>query len=103
RDDVVSKAFLSITCRATVSDFTVTVGDNGPGIPVCRHCAEKNCLDCAVFGVGKTTKVNGSGLGLINVRTAARRIGARVIMKSVPDAGVETEITVPRGIDAVTR
>lgn len=103
RDDVVSKGFLSVTCRVHPTSVTVIVSDNGPGIPHCRHCAEQNCLECSIFGVGKTTKVNGSGLGLTNVRTAAQRIGAQVVMKSEAGGGVETEITIPRGIDGVTR
>ena len=103
RDDVVSKGFLSVACYTIDSDVIITVGDNGPGIPQCRHCPERNCLNCTVFGVGKTTKTNGSGLGLFNVKTAALRIGGRVVMKSDAGSGMKTEIAIPRRIEGGAR
>jgi signal transduction histidine kinase len=47
---------------------TVTVSDNGPGIPFCVACKKPDCMNCKEFREGKTTKPDGSGIGMVIAR-----------------------------------
>ncbi|MFP4151632.1 MAG: sensor histidine kinase [Alkalispirochaeta sp.] len=95
-DDAISGAFLSISATADTGTITVIIGDNGPGIPQCSRCSRRNCIHCSFFEIGKSTKPGGTGIGLINVRDAAARIGGDVIISSVAGEGVTTKIVIPR-------
>ncbi len=91
----ISRATLLLQCTVSEHSVTVTVKDNGPGIPSCANCRSGNCLECSEFELGTTTKETGNGIGLITVKSAARRIGVSVCMKSEEGRGVTTEIAFP--------
>ncbi len=74
----------------------IIFSDNGPGIKACldRDCSG-DCSQCDVFQAGKTTKVNGHGLGLISVlRTLKKYEGELKISSSVD--GSELIVVLPR-------
>lgn len=92
-----------ITVEAVAHDrhVSVTIADSGPGIPFCEGCTEENCLDCHELAQVKTTKADGSGLGLENVRNSARQLGADFTIKSTPGEGVTCTVLIPfeAGVD----
>lgn len=94
-EEAVSQAFVTVTCTVGDGVVTLMITDNGPGIPECFDCPHDNCLDCPVFRIGRTTKPGGTGLGLFNVRSAARRLGAEVAIASARGEGVTTTVTIP--------
>jgi len=94
--NAISGAFLSIAGDADDDRIVIVVRDNGPGIPQCSGCARRNCMHCPFFEIGKTTKSGGTGIGLINVRNAARRVGGEISISSVAGEGVTTKIAIPR-------
>lgn len=70
--------------------------DNGPGIPACRGCQRRSCLDCPSFAVGKTTKKYGSGIGMINVFRVVKAVEGRIRLEC-GDRGTLITVSVPDG------
>jgi signal transduction histidine kinase len=68
--------------------------DNGPGIPDCRVCRRRVCLDCPNFAVGKTTKKFGSGIGMINIFRVVKSLGGHIRIDST-EAGTSLLVTIP--------
>ncbi len=87
----------TVTVEAVAHDryVEVTIADSGPGIPFCEGCTAKNCLDCHKLEHVKTTKVDGSGLGLENVRNSARQLGADITIKSKKGKGATCTVLIP--------
>lgn len=96
----ISRAFLSVTLEDGETP-SISVVDNGPGIPLCERCPGKDCMTCGVFEVGKTTKTKGTGLGMVTVRNAAARIGATIRVQSSPGFGVHIDVAF-RGVKTLT-
>lgn len=65
----------------------ICVKDNGPGIP--QHDLER------IWEPFFTTKAQGTGLGLANVKAAAERAGGFVTVESEPGAGAEFGFWLP--------
>jgi len=75
----------------------VLFSDNGPGIKACleRNC-NGDCGHCHAFKIGRTTKEQGTGLGMVSVmRTLQKYNGTMKIRTSVE--GTNIEVTLPRG------
>jgi signal transduction histidine kinase len=68
--------------------------DNGPGIPDCRGCRRRACLDCPNFAVGKTTKKFGSGIGMINIFRVVKSLDGHIRIEST-EAGTAVLVTMP--------
>lgn len=81
-----------VTLLAQAHDLTLTVRDDGPGIPESRRA---QVFDRFVRGGQDDTK--GTGLGLAIVRQGARRLGGSVRLRSgLTDAGLGVEVSWPR-------
>ncbi|MBR9990802.1 MAG: HAMP domain-containing histidine kinase [Gemmatimonadetes bacterium] len=78
---------LTITIRSTESHLTVSVADNGHGIPLDR-------ID-RLFEPDFTLKAGGTGLGLAVVRQAVAAHGGRVSAVPGPDGGAEFIVEIP--------
>lgn len=95
-EGAISQAFLSVTLEDGMKP-SISIVDNGPGIPMCDGCPHEDCMTCGIFEIGKTTKQGGTGLGMITIRNAAAKIGATIRVQSSPDSGVLVSVGVPRG------
>lgn len=72
----------------------ITIKDNGHGIPFCFKCKSKNCLNCKEFQIGKTTKEEGSGTGMVYVQNTLKQMNANLSIESSPD-GTSVTIKLP--------
>ncbi|MBN2655626.1 MAG: HAMP domain-containing histidine kinase [Spirochaetales bacterium] len=90
-------ALLSVGISGKAEVSIITFKDNGPGI---RACLEKNCKGecsgCDVFKVGRTTKIAGTGLGMISVRRTLDKYGASMKIRTSSE-GTQITITLARG------
>ncbi len=77
----------------------LAVEDNGPGIGFCQECPSGNCIDCAHFEIGKTTKPYGSGIGMVSVLEAIDQLRGGIRITSSPDRGTRVEILLPPNPD----
>lgn len=75
------------TIRAIVRDRSITVQDNGPGVPV--DLREK------IFEPFVTTKTRGTGLGLAISRKLAESMGGTLLWKPAPQHGACFELRLP--------
>ena len=90
------RARLTVTLALQEREPIIVVRDEGPGIPFCDSCGVANCLDCPKFIEGHTTKINGSGVGMVTVRRLSRQYGIAVHMRSYRGHGVSSRIVVKR-------
>lgn len=76
---------LNVIIKGYRSESHVIFEDNGPGIKACldRDC-HGQCYVCEVFQIGRTTKTNGTGLGMISV--------LRTLKKYECDLRIETTV-----------
>lgn len=70
----------------------IIIKDNGVGIPFCFNCKTNNCLNCKEFQIGKTTKKEGSGTGMIFVQTTLKEMKANLKIESKKNIGTEVTI-----------
>lgn len=85
---------MKITCSADDSTVTVTLMDNGPGVP---HEAVEKLFD--VFYRGDPSRSNpskGSGLGLAITAKILERLGGAIRAENVPEGGLAVVITLPK-------
>ena len=80
-------ARITITVEDDPDDTRIIVTDTGPGISFCLDCDEEDCMKCEVFDIGVTSKPEGSGFGLYNVRRFLAEIGGTMQLFSDPDKG----------------
>jgi len=73
----------------------ITIKDNGSGISFCFKCKSKNCLNCKEFQIGKTTKEDGSGTGMVYVQNTLKQMNANLSIESNPGEGTSVTITLP--------
>ena len=80
---------IRLTARANDFEATVAIEDNGTGIPPEQMGS--------LFEPYRTTKQNGTGLGLLIVRRVVREHGGEIEIQSEPGAGTRILIHLPRG------
>jgi signal transduction histidine kinase len=78
---------LSIGCRSETARASITVADDGPGIP------ESDLEN--VFEFGFSTKPRGNGLGLPIVHRLVTEMGGNVAIRSKPGEGTIVVVTLP--------
>ena len=78
-------------------DFVAaTIRDRGVGLPFCSPCDALDCLACPHFRLGRSTKPDGSGVGVVHMRELLREMGGRLKYDSSPSAGTSVRVWVPR-------
>jgi len=81
-------------------DFIVcSIEDRGEGLPFCTPCEYDNCLACPHFEIGRSSKSDGSGIGVAHARMLIRELGGRLKYKSTEGVGTTAEIWFPRPED----
>ena len=80
---------IRLAARANDFEATVSIEDNGTGIPHEQMGS--------LFEPYRTTKENGTGLGLLIVRRVVREHGGEIEIQSEPGAGTRILIHLPRG------
>ena len=84
-----SNGVIRLSARANDFEATLSIEDNGTGIPPEQMGS--------LFEPYRTTKQNGSGLGLLIVRRVVREHGGEIEIQSEPGAGTRILIHLPRG------
>ncbi len=87
-DAVDSSGVISVRTHIEKNDVHITFRDNGIGIP-----AE---LQERLFQPHVTTKINGTGLGLSNVKSIVADFGGRVTIKSAAGNGTTVVLCLPK-------
>ena len=84
-----------ISCGRRADDATITVSDNGPGIPREYHAA----IFEPFMQVGRslTSGHEGTGLGLAISRDLARAMGGDLTVQSTPGKGATFTLVLPPG------
>lgn len=103
QDVPLGAATLHVSLRQAGDGARITIADNGPGLPPNVRCPDGNCFERPDFEIGRTTRRGGSGIGMLNARQAARRVGATVVMTSTPGTGVTSVIEISRTSAAQTK
>ena len=88
RDAMSGRGTIRIECDAEPERVMLKVEDDGPGIPLELHGA--------VLERFFTTKANGTGLGLANVRAFAEAAGGGLALDSRPGRGITATLSFPR-------
>lgn len=69
--------------------------DQGNGIPVCSECDNRDCMSCRSFSIGKTSKKEGTGIGIVYVREIMKEIGGSFEFDSLLTKGTTVSLTFP--------
>lgn len=87
---------LSVSVDSTPHESSIVFRDNGPGIKACidKKC-EGDCVNCNIFRVGKTTKEEGTGLGMVSVLRTLDKYKGRLRISTSPE-GSEITVVLPR-------
>ena len=89
------KATVTVKLHTRNDNVEIVIADNGPGISFCESCRYTNCLDCPNFAIGKSEKKGGSGIGMFNIRHAARQLDIDVHLTSSRSRGVVATVLIP--------
>ncbi len=76
--------------------IAAAIRDRGAGLPFCSPCDATDCLDCPHFRLGRSTKPDGSGVGVVHLRELLREMGGRLKYESTQSAGTKVWIWFPR-------
>jgi signal transduction histidine kinase len=87
---------LSVRLEEEPAGLVVIISDDAGGMPFCGRCGQENCLNCAAFQAGITTKADGSGVGIPTVRRQSLAYGIPVTLINRPDVGVTARIVIER-------
>jgi signal transduction histidine kinase len=83
-----------VRLTATAAEVSMTVDDDGPGIPVAAQ--ERVFLPFERLDASRSAGLGGTGLGLSIARTIARAHGGEVALANRPEGGLRVTITLPR-------
>jgi len=75
-------------------ETSIRVSDNGVGIDSCKTCGRDECASCRVIARGRTTKLEGHGLGLFSARTLMKAVGGHFKIMS-DEGGTTVELRMP--------
>ncbi len=85
---------VSITAHCSGPEIEITVGDNGPGIPL----DEQDRIFERFYQGEKAGFKEGTGLGLAITKRLVEQHGGRILVNSAPGQGSRFSITLPSGI-----
>lgn len=89
------KYHLYISTRAADGYVELAVKDEGSGIGFCINCTSKNCLSCSEFAFGRSTKPEGTGVGMMYVKQILTETKGRLQIESDASAGTTVHIYFP--------
>jgi two-component system sporulation sensor kinase A len=69
--------------------------DSGKGIPFCFGCGENNCVRCGKFWLGRSTRENGTGMGMVLVFETVREMDGRLKIETRADSGTSVQVILP--------
>ncbi len=75
------------------------VEDEGTGIGFCAKCTRRDCMKCREFAIGKSSKPDGTGIGIIYVREIIKELGGGMKIESVPGQGTKITLYLPPAAD----
>jgi len=73
----------------------LSVIDEGVGMVTCGRCNLGECLTCNRFDYGKTTKPNGTGVGMMYVRQIVSEMNGTMRIESTPGEGTSVHLLFP--------
>ena len=71
------------------------VEDEGTGIACCCACLEQNCMACKEFAIGKSSKPEGTGIGIVYVREILKELKGTMKIESEVDHGTRVTLYFP--------
>ena len=72
------------------------VEDQGVGMEFCGGCQHHDCMRCKEFAIGRSTKTNGTGIGVVFVREIVKEMGGRMSIESILKKGTKVTVIFPR-------
>jgi C4-dicarboxylate-specific signal transduction histidine kinase len=90
---------IHISTESTPERVLMSVEDQGTGIADCSTCDKENCMQCRRFSIGKTTKSDGTGIGVVYVREIMKEIGGTVRFQSVEGEGTTVSLSFPLAVE----
>lgn len=91
---------VSVSCRSHIDRVVFTCSDNGSGIPWMIDRGRMNCMVRHLFEIGKSTKDEGVGLGMVYVRELVSHLGGTWVGESTRD-GTTFVLEFPRAAESV--
>ena len=73
------------------------VEDQGTGMGFCASCGERDCMKCKEFAIGKSSKADGTGIGIVYVREIVKELGGELKFESMVDKGTKVTVYFPSG------
>jgi signal transduction histidine kinase len=73
-------------------EVVLQVQDQGRGIPFCASCENQDCMNCKEFAIGKTSKTDGTGIGVMFVRQIVKEMGGSLTFVSKVDEGTTVSV-----------
>ena len=86
---------LYIRTRPVNGEICLQVEDQGVGIEFCRRCKKHDCMRCKNFSIGKSSKENGSGIGMIYVREIMKELQGNMVIETQLDRGTTVALFFP--------
>ncbi len=88
-----SRYDLYIRTGLTDGKVYLQIEDNGTGIDFCSGCKKADCMKCKEFTIGKSTKPDGTGIGIVYVREILGEMKGDMKIESAPDRGTVVTLT----------
>lgn len=92
-----SEPHLSVRIKGESASSIVEFEDNGPGIKACldKGCGGE-CMNCNAFKIGRTTKKEGTGLGMISVMRTLEKYRGQLKIRTSRE-GTTVSVILSRG------
>ena len=71
------------------------VEDQGIGMGFCAACVGRACMKCREFAIGKSSKADGTGIGVIYIREIVKELNGALVFESSADAGTKATVFFP--------
>ena len=86
---------LHISTRPENRYIVLSVRDQGVGIDFCRECSINDCVRCKNFAVGKSSKKDGTGIGVVYIQQIMKELRGKMQIDSVVGSGTTISLYFP--------
>ncbi len=94
--DTDDRFVIQISTEFDAGVVRLAIEDQGPGIVFCGRCSDPNgCIDCREFAMGRSTKPNGSGIGMVFVQHVLREMGGTLRLRPGDGRGTRAIVELP--------